>query len=122
VQDEDGYFAFVDRTKDIIKRAGESISALEVERTLELHPDILEAAVVGRFDRLREEVPVAFIVARKPGLSSDEVLAFCRSQLAPHKVPAELYFVDSMPKTAVGKIEKKQLRLSLQAAAKAAEK
>lgn len=113
-QDEDGYFYFVDRAKDIIKRAGENISAREVEKTLELHPSIAEAAVVGRFDRLREEVPVAFVVPRAPGLDADEVLAFCRAQLAPHKVPAALYIVDSLPKTAVGKIEKKQLRASLQ--------
>lgn len=113
-QDEDGYFYFVDRAKDIIKRAGENISAREVEKTLELHPGVAEAAVVGRFDRLREEVPVAFVVARVPGLAVDEVLAWCRSQLAPHKVPATLYIVDSLPKTAVGKIEKKLLRASLQ--------
>jgi crotonobetaine/carnitine-CoA ligase len=113
-QDEDGYFYFVDRAKDIIKRAGENISAREVEKTLELHPNIAEAAVVGRFDRLREEVPVAFLVPRAPGLDADEVLAFCRAQLAPHKVPATLYIVESLPKTAVGKIEKKQLRASLQ--------
>ena len=112
-QDEDGYFYFVDRAKDIIKRAGENISAREVEKTLELHPGIVEAAVVGRFDRLREEVPVAFVVPRTPGLAAEEVLAWCRSQLAPHKVPATLYIVDSLPKTAVGKIEKKLLRASL---------
>lgn len=112
-QDEDGYFYFVDRARDIIKRAGENISALEVEKALELHPGIAEAAVVGRFDRLREEVPVAFVVPRTTGLDAEEVLAFCRSQLAPHKVPATLYIVDTLPKTAVGKIEKKQLRTSL---------
>jgi crotonobetaine/carnitine-CoA ligase len=112
-QDDDGYFYFVDRAKDIIKRAGENISAREVEKALELHPDIAEAAVVGRFDRLREEVPVAFVVARVPTLAMDEVLAWCRSQLAPHKVPETLYIVDSLPKTAVGKIEKKLLRASL---------
>lgn len=114
--DEDGYIYFVDRAKDIIKRAGENISAREVEKTLELHPGVAEAAVVGRFDRLREEVPVAFVVPRTKGLNADEVLAFCRSQLAPHKVPETLYIVDSMPKTAVGKIEKKLLRQSLQTA------
>lgn len=113
-QDEDGYFYFIDRAKDIIKRAGENISAREVEKTLELHPGIAEAAVVGRFDRLREEVPVAFVVPRTPGLAAEEVLAWCRSQLAPHKVPATLYVVQSLPKTAVGKIEKKLLRASLQ--------
>ena len=113
-QDEDGYFYFVDRARDIIKRAGENISAREVEKTLELHPGIVEAAVVGRFDRLREEVPVAFVVARGPGLVAEDVLAWCRSQLAPHKVPAALHVVDSLPKTAVGKIEKKLLRAALE--------
>lgn len=113
-QDEDGYFYFVDRAKDIIKRAGENISAREVEKALEQHPGIIEAAVVGRFDRLREEVPVAFVVPRTPGLQAQEVLAFCRSQLAPHKVPETLYIVDTLPRTAVGKIEKKLLRESLQ--------
>ena len=113
-QDEDGYIYYVDRAKDIIKRAGENISAREVEKTLELHPDIAEAAVVGRSDRLREEVPVAFIVPRAKDLDVEAVLAFCRSELAPHKVPETLYVVDSLPKTAVGKIEKKLLRQSLQ--------
>jgi acyl-coenzyme A synthetase/AMP-(fatty) acid ligase len=113
-QDEDGFFYFVDRAKDIIKRAGENISAREVEQTLELHPGITEAAVVGRFDRLREEVPVAFVVARSAGLDAERVLAWCRTQLAPHKVPAELHVVQSLPKTAVGKIEKKLLRAALQ--------
>lgn len=118
--DLDGYIYFVDRAKDIIKRAGENISAREVEKILELHPGVTEAAVVGQFDRLREEVPVAFVVARTGNLNIGEVLAFCRSQLAPHKVPEALYVVDSMPKTAVGKIEKKLLRQSLEDAAAAA--
>jgi crotonobetaine/carnitine-CoA ligase len=115
--DDDGYLYFVDRAKDIIKRAGENISAREVEQTLELHPGISEAAVVGRFDRLREEVPVAFVVPRTTSLDVEEVLAFCRTQLAPHKLPETIYVVDSLPKTAVGKIEKKLLRKSLQDAA-----
>lgn len=113
-QDQDGYFYFVDRAKDIIKRAGENISAREVEKMLELHPDILEAAVVGRYDRLRDEVPVAFVVSRTADLNAEDVLAFCRIQLAPHKVPEDLYIVNALPKTAVGKIEKKLLRASLQ--------
>lgn len=115
--DEDGFLTFVDRAKDIIKRAGENISAREVEKTLELHPGIAEAAVVGRFDRLREEVPVAFVVPRAKGLDVAEVLAFCRTQLAPHKLPETILVVDSLPKTAVGKVEKKLLRQSLNGAA-----
>ena len=111
--DEDGYLYFVDRAKDIIKRAGENISAREVEKTLELHPGVLEAAVVGRADRLREEVPVAFVVPRGPTLDVDDVMAFCRTVLAPHKLPVTLYVVDTLPRTAVGKIEKKLLRQSL---------
>jgi crotonobetaine/carnitine-CoA ligase len=115
-RDEDGYLYFVDREKDIIKRAGENISAREIERTLEMHPGIVEAAVVGRPDRLREEVPVAFVVARGQALDVAEVLDFCRASLAPHKLPATLHVVDSLPKTAVGKIEKKLLRQSLRQA------
>ena len=111
--DEDGYLYFVDRAKDIIKRAGENISAREVEKTLELHPGVLEAAVVGRPDRLREEVPVAFVVPRSPPLDVDDVMAFCRTELAPHKLPVTLHVVDSLPKTAVGKVEKKLLRQAL---------
>jgi crotonobetaine/carnitine-CoA ligase len=118
--DEDGYLYFVDRAKDIIKRAGENISAREVEKTLETHPGILEAAVVGRPDRLREEVPVAFVVPRTRPLDVDAVMAFCRERLAPHKLPAALSVVDSLPKTAVGKIEKKVLRQWLQDDAAAA--
>lgn len=112
--DEDGHLYFVDRAKDIIKRAGENISAREVEKVLESHPAVLEAAVVGRPDRLREEVPVAFVVPRIRPLDVDELLAFCRTSLAPHKLPAAVHVVDSLPKTAVGKIEKKLLRQRLQ--------
>lgn len=111
--DDDGYLYFVDRAKDIIKRAGENISAREVEKALESHPGVLEAAVIGRPDRLREEVPVAFVVPRTRPLDVDEVLAFCRTLLAPHKLPVGVHVVDSLPKTAVGKVEKKLLRQSL---------
>lgn len=109
--DPDGFVHFLDRAKDIIKRAGENISAREVEAVLETHPDVAEAAVVGVPDALREELPVAFVV-REPGagVDADALREHCAAGLARHKVPAGFRFLDDLPRTAVGKVEKKALR------------
>ena len=111
--DPDGFVHYVDRARDIIKRAGENISAREVEAVLETHPQVREAAVVGVPDTLREELPVAFVV-REPGtgVDAEALREHCAEQLARHKVPAGFRFLDDLPRTAVGKVEKKALRAS----------
>jgi crotonobetaine/carnitine-CoA ligase len=109
--DERGYLYFFDRAKDMIKRAGENVSSAEVEAALLEHPDVVEAAVVGVPDPVRDEAVKAFVVpAEGVTLSEADVIAFCRENLASFKVPTILEFRTELPKTSVGKIEKKSLR------------
>jgi carnitine-CoA ligase len=110
-RDELGYLYFFDRLKDVIKRAGENISATEVESALLTHPDIAEAAVIGVTDRIRDEAVKAFVVPA-PGsrLTADDVVEHCRGRLAPFKVPTVVEIRDGLPRTSIGKIEKKALR------------
>jgi len=108
--DEEGYLYFVDRAKDVIKRAGENVSASEVERVLAEFPGVAEAAVVGRPDPIRDEAVVAFVVPVAGGLDVGALDAHCRAQLARFKVPEEYVVVGALPKTSIGKIEKKTLR------------
>jgi crotonobetaine/carnitine-CoA ligase len=109
--DEEGYLYFVDRAKDVIKRSGENVSASEVERVLSDFPGVAEAAVVGRPDPIRDEAVVAFVVPAARGAIDVAALdAHCRAQLARFKVPEQYVIVDALPKTSIGKIEKKTLR------------
>ncbi|GAA4551006.1 AMP-binding protein [Pseudonocardia xishanensis] len=109
--DERGYLFFFDRGKDMIKRSGENISSMEVEAVLLDHPDVAEAAVVGVPDPVRDEAVKAWL-APLPGRTLDEaeILAFCRERLASFKVPTIVELRDELPKTSIGKIEKKSLR------------
>ncbi|MGV0791193.1 AMP-binding protein [Mycolicibacterium sp. XJ1819] len=109
--DEDGYLYFVDRVKDMIKRAGENVSATEVESVLMTHPAITEAAVIGVPDPVRDEAVKAFVVLT-PGaeLPREALTDFCRKRLAPFKVPTIIEYRTDLPRTSVGKVEKKQLR------------
>lgn len=111
VRDEQGYFYFFDRKKDMIKRAGENISATEVESVIIEHPDVLEAAVVGIPDPIRDQAVKAFVVPR-PGalLEADDVIAFCSGRLARFKVPTVVEVIDALPKTSIGKVQKAVLR------------
>lgn len=105
--DEDGYLHFFDRSKDVIKRAGENIAATEVERVLDEHPKILESAVIGVPDPLRDEAVKAFVVLR-PGetMTEDEVRDWCARHLARFKVPGVVEFRGPLPRTSIGKITK----------------
>ncbi len=109
--DEDGYFRIVDRKKDVILSAGGlNIYPREIEDLLYTHPQIAEAAVAGVSTEGRGERAKAFLVL-KPGetCTSDEILAFCRQNLAPYKVPKFVEFRDQLPKTQVGKVLRRQL-------------
>jgi len=108
---EDGHILIVDRRKDIIVSGGENISSLEVEKALLAHPGVYEAAVIPVPDEKWGEVPKGLVVA-KPGsnLTEAELLEFCRSHIAHFKCPRSIEFVESLPKTATGKILKKSLR------------
>ena len=111
VMNDDGYILIVDRRKDIIVSGGENISSLEVEKALAAHPNVYEAAVIPVPHETWGEVPKALVVV-KPGceLSESELLEFCRSRLAHFKSPRSIEFVEALPKTATGKILKKNLR------------
>lgn len=108
---EDGHILIVDRRKDIIVSGGENISSLEVEKALLAHPGVYEAAVIPVPDEKWGEVPKGLVVT-KPGSNPTEVelLEFCRSRIAHFKCPRSIEFLESLPKTATGKILKKGLR------------
>jgi crotonobetaine/carnitine-CoA ligase len=109
--DELGYLYFFDRRKDVIKRAGENVSAMEVETALLEHPEIEVAAVVAVPDPVRDEAVKAFVVRRDGSvLDAAAVQAFCAERLAGFKVPTIVEFRDALPLTSVGKVEKKVLR------------
>ncbi|TNC26527.1 acyl-CoA synthetase [Amycolatopsis alkalitolerans] len=111
--DEDGYLYVEDRKKDMIVSGGENIATPEVERVLYEHSDVVEAAVVGRPHERWGEVPQAFVVLR-PGatVTAGELAGFCRERLAKFKVPAEIRFLNQLPRTPSGKVLKRELRTS----------
>ncbi|MCL2807390.1 MAG: crotonobetaine/carnitine-CoA ligase [Coriobacteriia bacterium] len=109
-QDELGWFYFVDRKVNMIKRAGQNISTTELENVLVLHPLIEEAAVIGVQDPMRDQAVKAFVLPQTgASLSQDEVLAYCKEHMAAYKVPSFIEIVDSFPRTCSLKIEKKLL-------------
>ncbi|MFC4242175.1 AMP-binding protein [Gryllotalpicola reticulitermitis] len=111
-QDEDGFFFFVDRMKDIVRRRGENISSLEVERTVARHPHIAEAAVIGVPAELSDEELLVFVVPRDPGepVTADEVFVWAAEHLADFKVPLYVRLIGELPKTATAKVQKEKLR------------
>ncbi len=108
---EDGYLALRDRKKDIIISGGENISSLEVENTLYLHADVKEAAVIGVADDAWGETVKAVVVLHDGAEASKEALiAHCRAHLAHFKCPRQVEFVEELPRTATGKLQKYKLR------------
>ncbi|MDA8396466.1 MAG: AMP-binding protein, partial [Actinomycetota bacterium] len=109
--DAEGYLRIVDRTKDVIKSGGEWISSVELENVLMAHPLVFEAAVVGVPDEKWDERPLACIVV-KPGatLSAAELSKFLLDKVARWWLPERWTFVEEIPKTSVGKFDKKVLR------------
>lgn len=113
VMHPDGYLEIKDRSKDVIISGGENLSSVEVESVLYSHPDVNEAAVVARPDEFWGETPCAF-VSLKPQLTrkvmEQELIDFCRGKLPRYMVPKTLVFVEDLPKTSTGKIQKFVLR------------
>jgi long-chain acyl-CoA synthetase len=110
-KDEDGWFYIVDRAKDVIVASGFKIWPREIEDVLLEHRAISEAAVVGVADSYRGEAPEAFVVLRAGmTVATDELNAFCRERLAPYKVPRLFRLVETLPKTASGKVLRRELR------------
>lgn len=109
--DEDGYIYIVDRKKDMIIAGGFNIYPREVDEVLYQHPKVAEAVTVGIPDDYRGETVKAFIVLRPGETATDkEIAEFCRTKLAAYKVPKQVEFRESIPKSAVGKILRKILR------------
>jgi len=111
--DPDGHIMIVDRTKDVIKSGGEWISSVDLENAIMGHPKVLEAAVIGLPHPRWDERPVAYAVARpefKGQVTQEEVQEYLRDKVAKWWLPDEIRFVDEIPKTSVGKFDKKVLR------------
>ncbi|MBV8170336.1 MAG: benzoate-CoA ligase family protein [Candidatus Eremiobacteraeota bacterium] len=112
--DEDGYYWYAGRSDDMLKVGGQWVSPVEVESTLIEHPAVLEAGVVGVADEHDLIKPVAYVVLRRGQAPSDglasELQVFVKDRLAQFKYPRELHFLDELPKTATGKIQRFKLR------------
>ncbi|WP_397538618.1 AMP-binding protein [Rummeliibacillus pycnus] len=111
---EDGYFYFVDRMKDMIKRSGENVAANEVESVLVEHEAVYEVAVIGIPDDMRDEAIKAYVILNKNAkVTENELIEHCKERLAKFKVPDVIEFVEDFPRTPVGKIQKHILRNSI---------
>ena len=110
--DEDGYFYFADRKKDIVRRGGENISSLEVESVMATHPAVAAVAVVAKPNPVLGERLVAFIQPHEGQVAptAEELVAFCDGKLARFKIPEEVFAIDILPRTGTGKVEKFRLR------------
>ncbi len=114
VREPDGYFRYVARADDMIVSAGYNIAGPEVEDALSGHPDVTEAAVVGRPDAERGAVVVAHVVLREGVAAGEETVAalraFTKSRIAPYKCPREFVFHTALPRTPTGKLQRFRLR------------
>jgi 2-aminobenzoate-CoA ligase len=114
VREPDGWFRYVARADDMIISAGYNIAGPEVEDALLHHPDVAEAAVVGRPDELRGQIAVAYVVLRE-GAATGEATAdalrdFVKERLTPFKCPRQIVFLDALPRTPTGKLQRYRLR------------
>jgi acyl-CoA synthetase (AMP-forming)/AMP-acid ligase II len=109
-QDADGYIYLAGRARDFIKRGGEMIAPEEVEQVLEIHPEVDEAAVIGVPDLEWGEEVRAIVVRRNPTVSATDLMDFCRDRLSGYKRPRSVVFVDELPRNAMGKVLKRDLR------------
>ncbi len=112
--DEDGFFQVLDRKKDMIIRSGLKVYPAKVERVLVTHANVSDAAVIGRPHPIHTEEVVAFIVLKSDDVEREKLIeelrGLCREHLAPYEVPAKFEFAASIPRSALGKLLKKELR------------
>jgi acyl-coenzyme A synthetase/AMP-(fatty) acid ligase len=106
--DPAGSIYIVDRLKEMIKVSGYSVAPAEVERELLAHPAVADAAVVGRPDRLKGEVPVAYVALRRP-VDAEGLLAWFEGRLAPWKQPRDIVIVHRIPRSPNGKLLRREL-------------
>jgi long-chain acyl-CoA synthetase len=109
--DEDGFFYIVQRKKDMIIVSGFNVYPNEVEDVIFTHPAVVEAAVIGVPDEYRGEAVKAFVVLKpETSVSVEEIVEYCRERMAKYKVPSHVVFVQALPKSAVGKVLRRELR------------
>ena len=113
VMDEDGYFRIVDRKKDMILVSGFNVFPNEIEEEVAGMPGVLESACVGVPNEATGEAVRLFVVKSDDSISEDDVRNFCRERLAGYKVPKQVEFIDELPKSAVGKILRRELKQGL---------
>jgi acyl-CoA synthetase (AMP-forming)/AMP-acid ligase II len=106
--DDEGYIVISDRKKDVIITGGENVSSIEVEDALNSHPAVREVAVIGIPDEKWGELVTGLVVA--DGVTGEELIAHCRTLLAGYKCPKRIEFMDTLPRTATGKLQKFKLR------------
>lgn len=112
--DADGYYTYAGRSDDMLKVSGQYVSPIEVEGVLAAHPSVLECAVIGVADAQGLTRTMAYVVPRAGNpagaLLADDLKVWVKGKLAPHKYPRDIIFVDDLPKTATGKIQRFRLR------------
>jgi len=108
--DEDGYFYFADRKKDMIKTGGENVSTLEVEKVILMHPCVQDAAIIGVPDKKWSEAICAVVIPKDKSLKPDEIISYCKSKIGGYKVPKHVIFTEMIEKSSTGKIQKAILR------------
>jgi crotonobetaine/carnitine-CoA ligase len=114
---EDGYFRFLDRAGDLIRRSGENVSAGEVEAVIKSHPAVADAAVVGVPDAMYDEAIKAYVILSDGASATEvEIIEHCRTRLSKFRVPGSVEFRDEFPRTSIGKTRKVELKAEALAA------
>jgi long-chain acyl-CoA synthetase len=110
---EEGFIFFVDRIKDLIIASGYNISPFDVESSIMKHPGVMEVAVIGVHDEYRGESVKAYVVLKegfREKVKPDDIIEYCKEHMATYKVPRLVEFIDTLPKTAIGKVLRRELR------------
>jgi len=110
VMEDDGYFRIVDRKKDMILVSGFNVFPNEIEEEVAAMPGVLESACIGVPNEASGEAVKLFVVKSDDSITEDDVRNFCRERLAGYKVPKQVVFLDELPKSAVGKILRRELK------------
>jgi long-chain acyl-CoA synthetase len=110
VMDAEGFFQIVDRKKDMILVSGFNVFPNEIEEEAAAMPGVLESACVGVPDEMTGEAVKLFVVKKDPSITADDVRTFLRKNLVAYKVPKQVEFIEELPKSAVGKILRRELR------------
>ena len=114
-KDDQGRYYFCDRKKDIVRTAGENVSTFEIENVLAKHGAVRECAVFGvKHDRMNEIIVAAVVLEPGAQQSEEELISFCKEHVASYKKPKKILFLDALPRTSVGKVDKKLLRQQYQ--------